>query len=522
MPPKGKVYLTGAGPGAVDLITVRAGEVLAGADVVIYDHLVNEELLNLAPAAAELIYAGKQGGGERALDQGAINQLMVEHARAGRRVVRLKGGDPFIFGRGGEEAAALAQAGIDFEVVPGITSAIAVPAFAGIPLTHRDYGSFVAFVTGHEDEARGSGAVPWEELARAARERGTLVLLMATAHLRDITARLLAAGMAPHTPAAAIAHGTGASQRTVTATLATIASQVADAQLTPPAIIVIGQAAALRDNLAWFEHRPLFGRRIVITRARATAGPFARALRELGAEAIELPTIETTIPDDYTPLDHAIAQIGTYNWIIFTAATGVDALMARLGETGHDVREMAGASIAAIGPATAARLRNYGLRAAAVPDEYRAEAIVDAIGPQTIGGARILIPRAQVAREALIDLLRQAGAAAIDVVASYKTIRPQPPVLDAVKRMLARGEIDLAAFTSSSTVDNFCAMVGEDASRGLPAAAIGPITAETARLRGLNVVIQPASYTVEALCAAIRDYFASADPPRPTELGTRF
>jgi uroporphyrinogen III methyltransferase/synthase len=508
-PPRGKVYLTGAGPGAPDLITVRGAEVLAGADVVIYDHLVNEELLNLAPTGAQLIYAGKRGGGERALDQDAINQLMVEHARAGRHVVRLKGGDPFIFGRGGEEAAALAQAGIDFEVVPGITSAIAVPAFAGIPLTHRGYGSFVAFVTGHEDQTRDAGAVPWEELARAARERGTLVLLMATAHLHDIAARLLAAGMAPQTPAAAIAHGTGASQRTLAATLATIAQRCADAQVAPPAIIVIGQAASLRQKLAWFERRPLFGRRIIITRARTASAAFARALRELGAEAIELPTIETVPPDDYTGLDGAIAQLGSYNWIIFTAATGVDALIARLADTGHDVREMAAASIAAIGPATTARLRNYGLRAAAVPSEYRAEAIVDAIGRHRIHAARILIPRAQIARQALIDLLKEAGAAAVDVVAAYKTIRPQPPVLGAVKRMLARGEVDLAAFTSSSTVDNFCAMVGEDAARGLAAAAIGPITADTARSHGLNVVVQPASYTAPALCAAIRDYFAA-------------
>jgi uroporphyrinogen III methyltransferase/synthase len=512
MPTKGKVYLTGAGPGAVDLITVRAAEALGAADVVIYDHLVNEELLNLAPGSAELIYAGKQGGGARALNQNAINHLMIEHARAGRRVVRLKGGDPFIFGRGGEEAAALAEAGIDFEIVPGITSAIAVPAFAGIPLTHRDYGSFVAFITGHEDEARDSGAVPWADLARAARERGTLVLLMATAHLRDIAARLIASGMAPETPAAAIAHGTGASQRAVSATLATIAQQVADAQLTAPAIIVIGQAAALREKLAWMERRPLFGRRIIITRARATGGPFARALRELGAEAIELPAIETAPPDDYAELDRAIAQIGSYNWIIFTAATGVDGLIARLADTGHDVREMASANIAAIGPATAARLRRYGLRAAAVPDEYRAEAIAGAIGPQHISGARILIPRAQIAREALIDILKHAGAAVVDVVAAYKTARPQPAVLDAVKRMLARGEIDLAAFTSSSTVNNFCAMVGDDAARGLPAAAIGPITAETARSRGLNLVVQPASYTVEALCAAIHDYFTKKNP----------
>jgi uroporphyrinogen III methyltransferase/synthase len=508
MPTEGKVYLTGAGPGAVDLITIRAAEVLAAADVVIYDHLVNEELLNLAPSNSELIYAGKQGGGERALDQSAINQLMIEHARAGRKVVRLKGGDPFIFGRGGEEATALVDAGVEFEIVPGITSAIAVPAFAGIPLTHRDYGSFVAFVTGHEDEARGPGVVPWDDLARAARERGTLVLLMATAHLGEIAARLLASGMAPDTPAAAIAHGTGASQRTTGATLATISDAVTQAQISPPAIIVIGQAASLREKVAWFERRPLFGRRVIITRSRSAAGPFARALRELGADAIELPAIETVRPDSYAALDRAIAQIGSYNWIIFTSATGVDGLMLRLGETGHDVREMAGAGIAAIGPVTAARLRHFGLRADAIPDEYRAEAIVIAIGRERIRGARILIPRAQVAREALIGMLKDAGAAVVDVAAAYKTVSPQPPVLDAVKRMLARSEIDLAAFTSSSTVDNFCAMVGEDAARGLLAAAIGPITAETARQRGMNVVVQPQSYTVEALCSAIRDYLA--------------
>ncbi len=507
MPPTGKVYLTGAGPGAVDLITVRAADILARAGVVIYDHLVNEALLNLAPPTAQLIYAGKRGGGERALDQDAINRLMIEHARAGRDVVRLKGGDPFIFGRGGEEAAALAQAQIDFEVIPGITSAIAVPAYAGIPLTHRDYGSFVAFVTGHEDEARGSTGVPWNELARAARHRGTLVLLMATAHLDSIAARLIAEGMAPDTPAAAIAEGTLASQRTVRAALATIAQAAIDARITAPAIIVIGHAAGL-DQLGWFERRPLFGRRIIITRARETAGAFARALRDLGADAIELPAIETAAPDSYADLDRAIAQLGTYDWLIFTAATGVDAMMARLADRGHDVREMAGANIAAIGPATAARLRRYGLRAAAVPNEYRAEAIVDAIGTDRIRGARILIPRAQLAREVLIDMLHEAGAAAVDVAAAYQTIRPRSAAVDAVKRMLARGEIDIVAFTSSSTVANFCAMVGEDAARGLAAAVIGPITAATARAHGLNVVVQPKSYTVDALCDAIRNHFS--------------
>lgn len=503
----GKVYLTGAGPGAVDMITVRAAQAIALADVVVYDHLVNEELLNLARGAAELIYAGKRGGGARAMDQSEINRLLVERARAGKQVVRLKGGDPFIFGRGGEEATALVEAGVEFEVIPGVTSAIAVPAFAGIPLTHRDYGSFVAFVTGHQDETR-IAAVPWDDLGRAARDRGTLVLLMATAHLRAIAARLVAAGMAPETPAAAIAHGIGAGQRTVSTTLGALADEVERAALTPPAIVVVGQAASLRERLGWLERRPLFGRRIIITRARTAAGPFARALRDLGAEVIELAAIQTAPPDSYAALDRAIAQIGSYEWVIFTSATGVDGLIDRLGETGHDVREMAAASIAAIGPATAARLRHYGLRAAAMPDEYRAEAIVTAIGPGRIAGAHILISRAQVAREALIDLLRDGGAAVVDVAAAYQTVRPTPPALGSVKQLLARGEIDLVAFTSSSTVNNFCAMIGVDAAQGLAAAAIGPITAQTAQARGFRVVAQPAAYTVEGLCAAIRDYFS--------------
>ncbi len=271
---------------------------------------------------------------------------------------------------------------------------------------------------------------------------------------------------------------------------------------------MIGPAAALRDRLGWFERRALFGRRIIITRARATAGPFARALRELGAEVIELAAIATAPPDSYAALDRGIAQIGSYDWVIFTSVTGVDGLMARLGETGHDVRDMAGAAIAAIGPATAARLRHYGLRPAAVPVEYRAEAIATAIGADRIRGVRILIPRAQTAREALIDLLRGAGAAAVDVAATYQTVRPSPPVLDSVRQLIARGEIDLVAFTSSSTVNNFCALAGGDIAKGMAAAAIGPITAETARERGFKVVAQPATYTVEGLCAAIQDYFA--------------
>ncbi len=339
----GKVFLVGAGPGAIDLITMRGAEILGRAQVVIYDSLVNPGLLRFAPASAELIHAGKRGGTHKDLEQVDINAMLIAHARKGMAVVRLKGGDPFIFGRGGEEAEALAAAGIGFEVVPGVTSAIAAPAFAGIPLTHREHGSFVAFVTGHEDENKGATSVPWDDLARAANPRGTLVILMATARLRGVLKRLEDAGLPVATPAAAIQWGTVANQKTVASTLASLADDVDAAKLGAPALVVVGQCADLREHLMWAERMPLFGRRIVITRASEKVSSFARELRALGAEVIEFPTIETVTPDSYATLDASIARIDAFDWIIFTSATGVEAFIERMKTLQKDIRAMGGA-----------------------------------------------------------------------------------------------------------------------------------------------------------------------------------
>jgi uroporphyrinogen III methyltransferase / synthase len=503
---RGKVYLVGAGPGAPDLLTIRGADVIRTADTVVYDHLANVEIVQMAPSAAERIYAGKMGNAIRQIEQTAINQILIQHARAGKRVVRLKGGDPFIFGRGGEEAQALAAAGIDFEIVPGLTSAIAVPAFAGIPLTHREHGSFVAFVTGHQGIDPKAGTVPWDELARAASMGGTLVILMATVNMREILARLFAGGLDGQTPAAAIQWGTTAAQKTVTAPITALAEASEQAGLAAPAVVVVGECARFAATLNWFERLPLFGRRIVVTRAAPNAALFAKRLRELGAEAIEFPVIATDPPDNYLQLDAAIARIRTFDWIVFTSATGVEAFLKRLQILDVDVRAAAGARLAAIGPATAARLRQYGLTVAAVPDEYRAEALIDALGERSIADARILIPRAQIAREILPQLLRGKGAKEVVVAPAYKTVTPHNADTERMRQLVRSGAIDLVTFTSSSTVANFHAMIGMDIA-GFKAAVIGPIAAESARNLGFDVVLTPVAYTVDSLLDAILDHF---------------
>jgi len=503
----GKVFLVGAGPGAPDLITQRGAAIMSTADVIVYDALVSPELLRLAPAAAECIFAGKKGGEERSTEQSEINRILIEHARTGRRVVRLKGGDPFIFGRGGEEAEALVAAGIAFEVVPGVTSAIAAPAFAGIPLTHRDRGSFVAFITGHQDSAKEpQDAIPWDDLARAADGRGTLVILMATARMRASLERLAAGGLAPETPAAAIQAGSTAAQKTVVATLGTLANEAARTGLKAPAVIVVGECAALGNELSWFDAMPLFGRRIVITRAAADASDFAARIRALGGEATEFPTIKTAPPTSYEILDRAIAEIGSFDWLIFTSANGVESFIDRMRSRACDIRELGHAAIAAIGPVTAERVRRYALTVAAMPPEYRAEAIIDAIGAARIAGARILIPRAEIAREILPEMLRHHGAREVVVAAAYRTVMPAIDA-DRIRAMIAANAIDLVSFTSSSTVTNFTAMAGVPVA-GLKAAAIGPITAETARAHGFEVVAATTEYTVEALISSIVEYYA--------------
>jgi uroporphyrinogen III methyltransferase/synthase len=504
----GKVVLVGAGPGAPDLISMRGADALSRADVVIYDYLVSPEVLGLAPPGAELIYAGKKGGSNKAIEQSDLNAMLIAHARKGQSVVRLKGGDPFIFGRGGEEAEALAHAGIAFEIVPGITSAIAAPAFAGIPLTHREHGSFVTFVTGHEDERKGErSAIPWQQLAQAAKNRGTIVILMGTARMRATLERLSEAGLPDETPAGAIEWATTAAQRTVLATLGTLADACARDEIGAPAVIVVGECAGLRRNLKWAEQMPLFGRTIVITRARASSSEFAAALRRLGADIVEFPTIETARPMSFAPLDKAIARLDSFDWIIFTSATGVESFIERLKSLGRDIRELGRASIAAIGPATASRLADYALRVAAVPDEYRAEAIISAIGAGRIRGKRFLIPRAEIAREVLPETLREKGAKEVVVAPAYRTIKPKREEVERIRELIAVGTIDLVTFTSSSTVTNFCELVGE-AARRVKAAAIGPITAETAKQLGFDVVVSSREYTISALAEAIREYFA--------------
>jgi uroporphyrinogen III methyltransferase/synthase len=514
---QGRVYLVGAGPGAADLITLRGAECLRRADVVIYDSLVNPAILRHAPERAAKILAGRRATAGKKTEQGELNRMLVERARRGEIVVRLKGGDPFIFGRGGEEAEALARAQIPFEVVPGVTSAIAAPAYAGIPLTHRDHGSFVAFIPGHEAESKNAPSpVPWDELARAAKHGGTLVLMMAAKPMRGAMARLAEAGLPRDTPAAAIQWGTTASQKTVPGTVSTIAAACKRAKLAAPVVVVVGDCARLREHLKWAEAMPLFGRRIVVTRAAGDAIEFARELRALGAEVVEFPVIETVAPSSYAALDRAIGRLDEFDWIIFTSPRGVEGFIDRLRTLGHDVRNLGAVSIAAIGPATAERLQSYALRVAAVPEEYRAEAIIPAIGERRIRAARILIPRAQVAREVLPEQLRAHGARLVEVAPTYRTVRPQGAQNGWMRSLVSAGAIDLVTFTSSSTVTNFVEMAGE-AARGLKAAVIGPITARTARQHGFKVAIQPREYTVPALLAAIRAHFAG--PARTRKAG---
>jgi len=498
------VYLVGAGPGDPGLITVKGLACLQRAEVVVYDYLANESLLEAAPSQAEKIYVGKKAGAH-AMSQEEINRLIVEKGRSAL-VVRLKGGDPFIFGRGGEEALALKEAGIPFEVVPGVTSAVAVPAYAGIPLTHRDLTSSIAVVTGHEMPGKETSAIPWDRLATAV---GTLVFLMGVRNLEHITAQLVTYGRAPETPVAVVRWGTTPEQETVTGTLATIAEVAAAAGISPPAIIVVGQVAALSRELNWFEGRPLFGKTILVTRAREQASDFRALLEERGARCLEFPTIEVVPPPSWEALDRALKNIDRYQWVIFTSVNGVRFLFQRLQALGEDVRALRGIRLGAIGPKTAAAVAERGLRLDLVPSEYRAEAVIDALGEAEIRGRRFLLPRAAKAREVLPEKLVEMGGE-VEVVTAYETVRPAEKA-EEVRRLLREGAIHCITFTSSSTVENFIAMVGDEHLPSLlgkaVVACIGPITAETARRHGVTVEIIPDEYTIEALTAALVTHF---------------
>ena len=504
----GKVYLVGAGPGDPGLLTLKGRRCLQDADVVIHDALVDVRILDFAKPEAHLLSAGKDLGG-RSVPQQAINRLMCEHAMRGKTVVRLKDGDPMLFGRGGEEAEELAAAGIPFEVVPGVTPALAALAYAGIPLTHRDHAPAIAIVSGHEDVEDAAPHLDWAAHAGAGR---TLVFLMGTRPLRNTMQRLMTCGLPTDTPVALVCGGIKADQQVLTGTVSTIAKHAVQEECQPPAVVVVGDVVRLRERLAWFESKPLFGKRIAVTRPRAEAGRFAELLEARGAEVFRFPTIETVPPASYRELDMALDALADYDWLVFTSVNGVRFFFERLQHRRQDIRDLARVRIAAIGPETARSVEACHLRVDTIPDAYVAEALIDVLKAEN--AQRILLPRAAEARAVLPDALRAFGAR-VDEVAAYRTIRPRVRT-EMLRDLLRAGRLDLLTFTSSSTVRNFMTGFSDGAAADLlgdvHVGCIGPITAATARQHGLRVTIQPAAYTIPAFADAIVAYFQGSEP----------
>ena len=492
-----KVYLVGAGPGDPDLITVKGRRILQQADTVLYDHLANVALLSLAPPHAERLYVGKKKSSHQ-FSQDEISALLIERARRGLTVVRLKGGDPFIFGRGGEEAEALADAGIPFEIVPGVTTPLGIAAYTGVPLTHREHTSAVTFVTGHAVQA-----IDWAKVGHAE----TLVIFMGLTTFPDIARQLMAHGRSPDTPAMAVRWATRPDQQTIVGTLAGLPAMLAG--MKPPATIIVGEVVRLRAKLDWFERLPLFGKRIVVTRAPEQAGALASRLGALGAGVVELPTIEIRPPADCAPLDRAIAQLDTYDWLIFTSANGVRFFLDRLDAGEHDLRKLR-AKVCAIGPATRAAVEALHVKCDLMGQEYVAEGLLEAFAAHDLAGKRVLLPRAAVARDLVPAELARRGAR-VDVVEAYRTVAPEH-LAEQAREVLARRP-DCLTFTSSSTVRNLVASAGADALRGIPVASIGPITTQTARQLGVEVATQAKVFTVEGLVAAVLGLYTEMTPP---------
>ena len=506
----GRVYLLGAGPGDPELITLRAARRLAEADLVLYDALVHPDILALAGPGARKVFVGKRAGrvSER---QSAIHQKMIEGARAGLVVARLKGGDPYLFGRGSEEAEALFAAGVPFEVVPGVPSATAATAYAGISLTHRDKASSVAYITATESPEKDRSSHDWPRLATATQ---SLVIFMGLRKLGSLMELLVAHGRSADTPAAVIEAASTPRQRTVVAE--------AEADLGMPALTVVGEVVTLRDALRWYDVQPLFGKRVLVTRPEERTGPFARMLRDEGAEPVCEPAIVIAPPADPSALTRAVAQASIYDWIVFTSAAGVDAFFAEVASAGRDARVVGSARLACIGPATADALRLHGLRADVVPAEFRGEAAAEAIlaahaNDADMRGARVLLPRAAVARDALPQALRAAGAQ-VDVVPAYQNQRPDQAAQHRLAARVRGGEVDVVTLTSPSTLQSLCAALGDDAAEVLAervVAAIGPVTAAAAAERGVRVDVCATHYTAEGLLAALRDHFARSTPSLP-------
>jgi uroporphyrinogen III methyltransferase/synthase len=527
---KGKVYLVGAGPGDIGLLTVKGLKCLKKADVVVYDFHLNAQVLNYINHDAEFIYAGKCGG-HHTLTQDKINDILVEKAKKAKIICRLKGGDPFVFGRGGEEAEALSKAGIEFEVVPGVSSAIAAPAYAGIPLTHRLYSSSFAVIPGYEDTTKNESALDWSKLATGV---GTLVFLMAVKNVDLITQKLIEHGRSPDTPVAVIRWGTRPDQKTITGSLNNIVKLVKEKDIKPPAVMVVGDVVKLRESLNWYEKKPLFGYRILITREHVEG---FEPLEELGAEIIEFPTIETVPPESYDELDMSIDKIGKYDWLIFTSRNGVKYFLKRYFEKERDVRDLKGLKICTIGTKTAEELKKYGLKVDLIPDEFRAEGLIetfikvgrkqntvsnkesaDCLLPTAysselpLKGLNFLLPRAEKAREIFPEKVRELGGR-IDVPVAYRTIKPESHG-KRLKRFLKEGRISIATFTSAATFHNFREIMGEDAEdllKGVAIAVIGPVTAKAVEDAGLHVDIKPTEATIEAMAEEIIKWAGEKD-----------
>ncbi|HIE53227.1 MAG TPA: uroporphyrinogen-III C-methyltransferase [Armatimonadetes bacterium] len=492
----GTVYLVGAGPGEAGLITVKGLRCLRAADVVVYDRLVNPQLLREAKPEAELIYVGKAPD-RQAFKQEEINDLLVDLARQGRTVCRLKGGDPFVFGRGGEEAEALAANGVPFEVVPGVTSAVAAPAYAGIPVTHRQWASSLAFITGHEDPTKGPSALRWEQLAGGV---DTLVFLMGVGRLPAIVENLLRHGRDPRTPVALVRWGTYPVQETLVGTLGDIVEKAQVANFQPPAVVVVGEVVRLREKLRWFDTKPLFGQRVLVTRARAQASVLAELLREQGAQPIEFPLLRIVPLDFQARLEELLAAGFPFDWVLFTSANGVTVFLEALRKLGCDARVFGGVKIGTIGPATKEALAPWGLKADYCPRTFVAEQLA-AEFPEPPQGLRILLPRAREAREVLPRTLAERGAR-VEVLPVYQTVREEGNV-PAIQEQFQRGEIEVVTFTSSSSVRYFRELLGEVPLAGVTIACLGPQTAETARQLGLSVDVVAEEYTVPGLVRAL-------------------
>lgn len=494
------MYLIGAGPGDPGLFTLKGRRILERADVVVYDRLLGQELLGWIREDALTIYVGKASG-NHAVSQEGINEILFEHGARGMMVARLKGGDPFVFGRGGEEALYLQERGIPFEIVPGVTSAIAVPAYAGIPVSHRDISSSFAVITGHEKPGKSQSSINWEHLGKAV---DTLVFLMGVENLPYIRRQLLDNSMDPQTPAALVKWGTLPGQQAVAGTLENIEQKVAESGLTSPAVIVVGGTVGLRERLNWFEKAPLFGKRIIVTRSRAQASQLAARLRELGGDAIEIPAIEIEKAADMSPLHRAFEQIQDYQWLVFTSVNGVQIFFEELLKTSRDIRMLAGLKIAAIGPATAEALQTKGLRVDLVPAEFKAEDMLESLKDLIPAGHKLLLPRAEGARRLLPEGLRSLGVL-VDEVITYRSRRPR--LTEREQKALRDGSADYITFTSSSTVENFVTQLGADRVKdfqsGVRTACIGPITAAKAVDMGFEVHVTASEYTIQGLVEAI-------------------